>query len=85
MNKKIVPVPNLAFPMLEEALYPRKFAPLIYILTFVFHFKLDPDPKPFSEPECIPAPVPLRQKVAIPVPKHCNADPCESVSTTQQI
>jgi hypothetical protein len=28
--------------------------------TFVFHFKLD------SEPECIPVPIPLRQKVAVP-------------------
>ncbi len=36
---------------------------------------LDPGTNPVPEPECIPAPVPPRQKVAVPaapVPKHWN-------------
>ncbi len=37
---------------------------------YVFHNMLDLDPNPKLEQECIPVPVPLRQKVAIPVPQH---------------
>ena len=39
------------------------------VFTFVFLFVLDPDPNPVPESKCISVPVPLRQKVADPVPQ----------------
>ncbi len=69
---------NLAFLLLEPALSPKTEGwPLVFdftFFTFVFTFMLDSDPNLVPEPECIPvlAPVPLRQKVAVPVPQHCE-------------
>jgi hypothetical protein len=60
-NKKCVQ--NLAISMSEAALFPKNLASHFFtILTFLFHFLLDPDPNP--------APVPLRQKVAVPIPQQ---------------
>jgi hypothetical protein len=63
-------VHNLAFSMLEAALFPRKLASHF---LFVFHFMLDPDPNPVTEPECVSVLVPLSRKAAVPVPvpQHC--------------
>jgi hypothetical protein len=50
-------------------------------MTFLLLFMLDPGTNPVPEPECIAAPVPLRQKLAVsavpvlvpaPVPQHWN-------------
>jgi hypothetical protein len=58
----------------EKQLFLSESWPLIiYFLTFVFHFMLDLDPNPITEPEYILVPVPLRQKVAVPAvsaPQH---------------
>jgi hypothetical protein len=51
-------VQNLAFLLLESALFLKKLAFLILFFAFVFNFMLDPDPNPVR--------VPLRQKVAVP-------------------
>jgi hypothetical protein len=50
-RKKIVQ--NLAISMLGSSTVPMKLASHLVIVTFVFHFMLDPDPNPV--PECIPA------------------------------
>ncbi len=54
---------NLAFSLLEEALFPRKLASNLGFFTFVLHFMSDPGPNPVPEPERITVPVPLRQKL----------------------
>ncbi len=62
-------VPNLAFSMLEAALFPRKLACNVLFLTFVLHFLLNPGPNPVSR----------RHKVAVsavpvpaPIPQNCR-------------
>ncbi len=55
-------VQNLAFLMLEAALFPRKLASHFLFYTIIFYFMLDPDPNP--------VPVLLRQKSAVSVPQH---------------
>jgi len=72
-NKKFVQ--NLAFSMLDAALFPRKSPSNFWSFDFwiTAHFMLYPGPNPVPEPECITIPVPLRQKVAVlvvPVPEH---------------
>jgi hypothetical protein len=72
INDKII-VQNLAFSILEAALFPEGWTLIFGFLTFVLHFMLDPGPNPVPEPECITVPVPLREKVAVPAPiqQHC--------------
>ncbi len=60
--KKIVQ--NLSFLMLEATLSPSQLTSTFDF--FFFTYMLDP------EPECIPAPVPLMQRVAVPVPQRCR-------------
>ncbi len=55
-------VQNLAFSMIEAALFPRQLASNFWLLTFVLHFMLDPGPNSVREQECITVPIPLRQK-----------------------
>jgi hypothetical protein len=61
-NKKFVP--NLAFPVIEAALFQESWPLIIDLLTFLLHFMLDPGP------ECITVTVsvPLRLKFAVQVP-----------------
>ncbi len=55
-NKKCVE--NLAFSMLEEALFSRKLASHFLILYFLLYFNLDPDPNPVPGSDLEPAPEP---------------------------
>jgi hypothetical protein len=60
--------------MSEAAYFPESWPLIFDFLTFVFHSTFDPDQNPVPEPKCIPIPVPLRQKVAVPavpVPQDC--------------
>jgi hypothetical protein len=63
-------VQNLAFSMLEAALFPGSWPLIFDFLTSVLHFMLDPGPNPVQEPdpkpEFIRVPDPLRQNVAVP-------------------
>jgi hypothetical protein len=57
--------------MLEAALFSRKWSSLLFLrvdflFTFVIPFCVKSDPNPEPDEECIPVPVPLRQKVPIP-------------------
>jgi len=63
-------VQNLAFLMVESALFPRKLSSHLWFLTFALHFMLDPDPKPDPEPNFITVSVSPRQKIPFPVPQH---------------
>ncbi len=72
-------IQNLAFSMIEVALFPRKLALIFDFVTFVFYCMLDPGPNPVPEPLCITVqvPIPLRKYVAVPVvagpvPQHCS-------------
>jgi hypothetical protein len=64
---------NLAFSMLEAALFSKFFMFLTFILPFM---SSSPNPVPEPVSECITVLVPLRQKVAVPVsasfPQHCR-------------
>ncbi len=55
--------------MLEAALFfvSQKVSLILDFFTFILHFMLDPGPNPVPEPECITVPVPLRQKVLVPL------------------
>jgi hypothetical protein len=80
-NKKFVQ--NLAFLMVDTALFPRK---LFYDICIKFYVgpgpNSVPDPEPESEYIKVPVLVPLKQKVEDPsvpvlatVPQHCCRDP----------
>jgi hypothetical protein len=60
---------NLAFSIIEVALFSRQLALIFDYLPFVFYCMLDPGPNPVPEPLFITVqvPIPLRQKVADPV------------------
>ncbi len=67
---------NLAFLMLEAALFPRKMSShlrFFEFFTFALHFMLDPDPYPDPESNFITVLVLPRQKVvfsSFPVAQH---------------
>jgi hypothetical protein len=63
-------VQNLAVFMFKSALFSRKLASPIGLLTFVFHYTLDLEPNPVLEPECVPVQLMQKLAVSVPMPQH---------------
>jgi hypothetical protein len=65
---------NLAFSILEAALFPRKLVFKLRFFYFCVTFHVGSGSKSGSETGIHTVPVPLREKVAVPavpLPKHC--------------
>jgi hypothetical protein len=61
--------------MLKAALFPKSCHFIFDVLSFVFHFMLDPpDSNPNPDPNCIMVPARIRQEVSVCFLFHNTAD-----------